>query len=314
MQTSSRDFHASGKLAERVKQSARLLADCRLCPRNCGVNRLQGERGFCGTGRSAYIASFGPHFGEEQPLVGSNGSGTIFFSSCSLRCCFCQNYELSHNPRDGEKAGPEEIAAVMLELQRCGCHNINLVTPSHVVPQILQGLLIAFEHGLNLPIVYNCSGYESEQTLELLDGVVDIYMPDFKFWHPETARKFCDAPDYPEIARKGLKIMHRQVGELEIGPDGLADRGVLVRHLLMPGGLDETEQILSFIAAEISPNTYVNIMDQYRPCGLSGEHPELTGSIRPAELTRAIEMARNAGLRRLDERDLDRLLNLLRSR
>jgi putative pyruvate formate lyase activating enzyme len=275
------------------------------------VNRLQGERGLCGTGRQAFIASFGAHFGEESPLVGRHGSGTIFFSSCSLRCCFCQNYEISHYPNDGVEAGPEEIAGVMLELQKRGCHNINFVTPTHVVPQILEGLVIAFASGLTIPLVYNCSGYESCETLTLLDGIVDIYMPDFKFWSTSSGRNYCDAENYPEIARAALKEMHRQVGDLDVDEAGLATAGLLVRHLLMPGSLDETEEILRFIAAEISPYTYLNIMDQYRPCEARGKHGELERTIRPDEYRQAFESARRAGLKRLDERNLTTLLNRL---
>ncbi len=296
-------LYRSGELARRVEQARQELAACRVCPRNCGVNRLEDEQGFCRTGRYAIVSSAFPHFGEEDVLRGWRGSGTIFFSMCNLRCVFCQNYEISQQG-EGRPLSPEAIAALMLRLQAMGCHNINWVTPEHVVPQVLEALLIAVEGGLRIPIVYNTSAYDSLRSLQLLDGVVDIYMPDFKFWSPELARRYLKAADYPEVARRVLKEMHRQVGVLKVDEHGLAKRGVLVRHLVMPGYLEETRQILRWLATELSPDTYVNLMDQYYPAGrvLAGGYPELNRRLTGEEFRQAQEFAREAGLWRLDER------------
>lgn len=245
------------------------------------------------------VSSFGPHFGEESPLVGSCGSGTIFFTNCNLRCLFCQNYDISHLGR-GEEVSGGQLAAIMLNLQRSGCHNVNLVSPTHFVPQILEALCMAAEEGLRLPLVYNTGGYESSETLALLDGVVDIYMPDAKYWGPEVARLLSEAPDYPEVMRQALKEMHRQVGDLAIDGLGIARRGLLVRHLVLPEGLAGTREVMNFIAKEISPNTYVNVMAQYRPCYRAQEIPELRRPISPEEYRQAVEGALGAGLHRLD--------------
>jgi putative pyruvate formate lyase activating enzyme len=304
-------LHASGLLRQRAATARRLLAGCALCPRNCGVDRLAGATGRCATGVRARIASYGPHFGEEEPLVGSCGSGTIFLAGCNLCCCFCQNYDISQNDDSGQEVDAKEFAAIMLELQGMGCHNINLVTPSHVVPQILEALIPALEDGLDIPVVFNCSGYERAETLGLLDGVVDIYMPDVKFWQPETAARYAQAPDYPDRVREALAIMHRQVGDLAINPDGLARSGLLVRHLLMPGLIAETEAILHFIATNLSPATYVNIMAQYHPCGRVGQYEELGRTVSGEEYRRAQAMARSLGLTRLDRPDLSRILRRL---
>jgi len=301
MTASCIDLHHQGILQQREKEARRMLSRCVLCPRRCKVNRLTGETGACGTGNLARIASFGPHFGEEQPLVGSNGSGTIFLSSCNLRCSFCQNYDISHHSDLGEEVDGLGFAALMLELQQKGCHNINLVTPSHVVPQIIGALVLAVEGGLNIPVVYNTSGYDSTQTLELLNGVIDIYMPDFKFWNPKTAARYAAAEDYPRQARAALLAMHSQVGDLQIDNSGLAVSGLLVRHLLMPCLIEETEQILTFIANSLSRNTYINIMDQYHPCGNAHHIPELAGSISHAEFQKALIIASQAGLTRIDQ-------------
>jgi putative pyruvate formate lyase activating enzyme len=275
------------------------------------VNRLEGETGRCGTADKAVIASYSPHFGEEQPLVGTHGSGTIFLSGCSLGCCFCQNYEISHHPSAGHRVDADSLAAIMLDLQSRGCHNINFVTPSHVVPQILAALIPAYENGLRLPLVYNSSGYDSLSTLELLDGLIDIYMPDLKFWENETGRKYADAPDYPDISRAAVREMHRQVGDLQIDQDGIARQGLLIRHLLMPGGLEETKAILEFIARHISTDTYVNVMDQYRPCGTADSFAELRSTISHEQYSEALDYARKIGLERLDQRDLAALLKRL---
>ncbi|MCF8062001.1 MAG: radical SAM protein, partial [Deltaproteobacteria bacterium] len=259
----------SGELKKRAETAVARMAHCKLCPRACGVDRLNGELGFCRTGRQARVASYSAHFGEESPLVGTHGSGTIFMSSCNLLCCFCQNREISHG-NEGEDAEPDQVARVMLLLEQQGCHNINVVTPSHVVPQVLEALVVAAGRGLSIPLVYNSSGYDEVETLRLLDGVADIYMPDFKFWDGIWADRYCGAPDYPEKARAALREMHRQVGDLELDRSGIAGRGLLVRHLVMPGGIAGTRQVAEFIAKEISADTYVNVMDQYRPCGDAG--------------------------------------------
>jgi len=293
--------YRNGTLHRRIERSRRWLARCTMCPRFCRVNRLEGETGICKTGRYALISSTMPHFGEEQPLVGSNGSGTIFVTHCHLLCNFCQNFEVSHLG-EGTQASPEELAGVMLELQKKGCHNINFVTPSHVLAQILEALPIAIEHGLTLPLVYNCGGYENRAVLRLLDGIVDIYLPDFKFWDPEVARSFCAAPDYPERARQALREMHRQVGDLELDVNNLARRGLLLRHLVMPQGLAGTDQVMEFIAREISVHTYVNIMNQYRPCGKASSDPRIGRATTAAEYQDALAAARRHGLQRLDRR------------
>jgi putative pyruvate formate lyase activating enzyme len=261
------------------------------------------------------VASYGPHFGEESPLVGQKGSGTIFFAGCNLGCIFCQNYDISHTS-DGYVVSAVQLADIMLELQRMGCHNINFVTPSHVIPQILESLPYAVEKGLNVPLVYNSSGYDRVSALKLLDGIVDIYMPDFKFWDSSLSKRWCDAEDYPDRAKAALKEMHRQVGDLVI-ENGLAKRGLLVRHLVMPGCLDDTKEILRFVAQEISPNTYINIMDQYRPMGEVGaihESPllekrerdeidmRLLRMLKHEEYLKALQMAHEFGLSRIDDR------------
>ncbi len=289
----------AGALKKKIEAARALLESCELCPRRCGVGRLDDETGVCRTGRDAWVASAGPHFGEESPLVGNGGSGTIFFSHCNLNCVFCQNYDISQEG-EGRPVTPERLADVMLGLQERGCANINFVTPSHVVPQILAALEIAADRGLALPLVYNSGGYDRVETLQLLEGVFDIYMPDFKFWGPDFAAKVCEAPNYPEVAKNALVEMHRQVGDLEIGPDGLARRGLLVRHLAMPRGLAGTEQIMAFIADRISRDTYVNVMPQYRPCGRAEAVAGLEAFLSPDEYESALEAARAAGLTRLD--------------
>ena len=291
--------HRSGLLRRKAGQALEHLSACTLCPRRCGVNRLLGETGVCKTGRLASVSSFNAHFGEEAPLVGERGSGTLFFAHCNLLCLFCQNFEISHQGIGREVTG-ERLAGIMLGLQRQGCHNINFVTPSHVVPQILAALEIAAARGLTVPLVFNSGGYDLPETLALLDGVIDIYMPDFKFWDPEIARTTCEAPDYPEAARQALVEMHRQVGDLEIGEGGIARRGLLVRHLVMPAGMAGTREVMRFIARRISPRTYVNVMSQYRPCGRAQEVAGLETALSPAEYRRAVEEAAEEGITRLD--------------
>lgn len=304
-------LHASGQLERKAEIGRRLLRRCTLCPRRCRVDRHAGEIGVCGIGARARVASYGPHFGEEAVLVGPGGSGTIFLTGCSLRCCFCQNFDISQGDEPGQEVDDGDFAAIMLELQARGCSNINLVTPSHVVPQILAALLRAVEGGLRIPLVYNSSGYDSAPTLDLLAGAVDIYLPDLKFWLPATAGRYADAPDYPDIARQAIRSMHRQVGDLEAGADGLARRGLLVRHLLMPGQGEETAAILGFLATEISPSTYVNIMAQYHPCGQAERFPEICRGVSGAEYRQALACARSLGLARLDQPDLAGLLRWL---
>lgn len=256
------------------------------------------------------VASFAPHFGEEEVLVGQGGSGTIFFSHCNLGCVFCQNWEISHLG-EGREVTPQELAAMMVTLQEQGCHNINLVTPSHVVAQILEALVLAVEKGLALPLVYNSSGYDEVETLQLLDGVVDIYMPDFKFWSEASAKRFARAADYPEKARAAIGEMHRQVGDLLTGPENIARRGLLVRHLVMPGGLDETREILAFLAREISPSTCVNVMEQYHPCAQAHRYPPIHRPLEREEYLAALALAGAAGLHRLAGPGVSRLLRRL---
>jgi len=287
-----------GILSRKVEMALERLRNCRLCPRNCQVDRTAGETGTCNTGRRAVVASYSPHFGEEAPLVGTHGSGTIFFSHCNLLCNFCQNYDISHQGF-GKEVTKSNLARIMIELQNMGCHNINFVTPSHVIPQIISAVEIAIQHGLNIPLVYNSSAYDEVESLKLLDGIIDIYMPDFKFWDPDVAHETCKAPDYPEKARTAIKEMHRQVGDLLI-ENGIATKGLLVRHLVMPGGLAGTREIMNFLATEISINTYVNLMAQYHPCGSVYEHQVLCRRISNIEFEEALELARQAGLHRLD--------------
>jgi putative pyruvate formate lyase activating enzyme len=274
-----------------------------MCARQCHADRLHEAqpKSFCRTGRQAWVSSSFPHHGEEDCLRGTRGSGTIFFTHCNLRCIFCQNYDISWLG-EGRPVGAAELADMMLQLQARACHNINFVTPSHVVPQILEAVAIAAEAGLRLPIVYNTGGYDSLESLRLLDGVVDIYMPDFKFWDEGVGRQMAKAADYGEAARRAIQEMHRQVGDLVLDSDGLARRGLLVRHLVMPGGLAGTREVMRFLAREISAETYVNIMPQYRPEGQARRCPEIDRTITAAEWREAIGVAREEGLRRLEQR------------
>ena len=292
-------LHERGVLSRRAQAAWDRMQHCDLCPRCCGVDRLSGETGFCRTGEMAWVASFAPHFGEEAPLVGRHGSGTIFFTHCNLGCRFCQNYDISHGGA-GHPVAPSQLADMMLQLQGMGCHNVNLVSPSHVVPQILTALELAVSKGLHVPLVYNTGGYDSPETLTLLDGVVDIYMPDFKFWDPSSGSAYCGVADYPSIARQALLTMHRQVGDLTLDEKGIAKRGMIVRHLVMPGGIAETRAILSFVARQLSRDTYVNLMPQYRPCGLASEIPDLSHPLSSREFAAALVAAMEIGLRRLD--------------
>ncbi len=297
------------EIDERVEAGLRELEDCCACPRNCHVNRMADETKICHTGRYARVASAFPHFGEEDCLRGWSGSGTIFFSLCNLRCVFCQNWDISQRSV-GDTCPPERIASLMISLQSGGCHNINFVTPEHVVPQVLEAVAAAIPRGLSVPIVYNTSGYDSVESLELLDGIVDIYMPDFKFWKRETAKRLAKAPDYPERVRDAIQEMHRQVGALKFAPNGLARRGVLVRHLVMPGLLDETTEIMRWLSRDVSPDTYLNVMGQYRPEYEVGElsregktrYQDIDRRPDRDELQQAYDAANDVGLWRFDER------------
>jgi len=293
----------SGELKWRVEIAREMLRSCTACPRNCRVDRLADKFAVCRTGRYGIVSSHFAHFGEEDCLRGRRGSGTIFFSGCNLRCVFCQNFDISWQPK-GVPAPPEKLARMMLDLQRQGCHNINFVTPEHVVPQIIEALPPAIEAGLRVPLVYNTSAYDSMESLALMDGIVDIYMPDFKYWDGEMARKYSRAPDYPQVARRTIQEMHRQVGELVFDEEGLARRGLLIRHLVMPNDIAGTQEVARWIARELSPNTYVNIMAQYHPAGKASarEFAEINRRISPEEYELALDAAWRAGLKRLDAR------------
>lgn len=313
MNVLSKDFepaylrlHRSGELKKRAERAVAALECCQVCPRDCKVNRLENKTAACKTGRHATVGSYFPHFGEEDCLRGTKGSGTIFFSMCNLRCVFCQNYDISQ-AGEGKESTAEEIASMMLELERRGCHNINFVTPEHVVPQVIESLSIAVEHGLRLPIVYNTSAYDSMESLELLDGIIDIYMPDFKFWDAKSSLTYVKAKDYADAARAAIKEMHRQVGDLVLDERGLAKRGLIVRHLVMPGGIAGTREIMRYIAREISPHTYVNIMAQYYPAGKVGadSYAEINRHVTREEYNEAVKIAREEGLFRLDPRESD---------
>ncbi|MCL5808022.1 MAG: radical SAM protein [Deltaproteobacteria bacterium] len=288
-----------GALADKVRQAEAILKDCVLCPRGCRIDRTAGELGFCRTGDKPVVSSWGPHFGEERPLVGMHGSGTIFFAHCNLGCIFCQNHTISHLG-EGSEISHERLAGIMLELQDRGCHNINLVTPTHQTPMILRSLSIAIDEGLSIPIVYNCGGYESLELIQLLDDVIDIYMPDIKYADTEPALHYSKAAAYPAVAKAALKEMRRQVGDLVLDKRGIALRGLLVRHLVLPGGAAGTREVVKFIAEEISRNTYVNIMDQYHPCYRAYDEPPLDRRITANEYAEAVKLALDAGLNRLD--------------
>jgi putative pyruvate formate lyase activating enzyme len=286
-----------GELQQRVRFLKEFLKECRLCPRECRVDRLNGEKGVCQAGLEPMVSSAFPHFGEEPPLVGYHGSGTIFLTHCNLRCIFCQNYDISHLG-NGEPMTSSDMARVMVRLQEMGCHNINFVTPTHYAPQIVASLPEAIENGLRLPIVYNCSGYESIEVIRLLDGVVDIYMPDAKYMDGKYSKRFSNAPDYPEVIKGILKEMQRQVGDLTTDSRGIAERGLLIRHLVMPHGVASSEAVLRFIAEEISTHCYVNIMDQYRPEYRAHEYPEINRRITQKEYLETTQWAKRYQLYR----------------
>ena len=290
----------AGKLAQRVEQAYALFEKCQLCPRMCGVNRRKGEKGFCQASLKPVIFSFNPHFGEEMLLVGAGGSGTIFFSNCNLRCIFCQNWPIAHEGR-GKEAQDEDIADMMLKLQKMGCHNINLVTPTHVMPNILNATRIALKKGLRLPLVYNTSGYELAEVVKILDGIVDIYLPDMKYMDSDKSAKYSSgASDYPEVTKKAIVEMHRQVGVLQSDRQGVALRGVMIRHLVMPNRVAGTEKFVRWVADNLPKNTYVNIMAQYRVEYKAFEHPEIARGITAQEFMEAMDWAQKYGLTNLD--------------
>lgn len=292
-------LHQSGELRQRVQRAVALLAKCALCPKTCRADRLADQLGECHVGRWASVASYGPHFGEEDPLVGRRGSGAIFFSYCNLSCLFCQNYRISQEG-EGEEVSAAQLASVMLHLQQKGCHNINLVSPSHVVPQILEALELAIPQGLCVPLVYNTGGYDSTATLRLLDGVVDIYMPDMKYGKNLVAEELSGAANYPRVNRAAVRAMQDQVGDLQVNEAGVARRGLIIRHLVLPNGLAGTGDVMQCLSTEISALAYVNIMDQYRPCYKAHGHPYLNRPVSKEEFLEAADMAKSNGLTRLD--------------
>jgi putative pyruvate formate lyase activating enzyme len=299
--------HEQGLFPEIAQKAHDMLQSCSVCPRNCSIDRTQDEDGFCKAGYLPEVSSYSPHFGEESPLVGRHGSGTIFLTHCNLGCLFCQNYSIIHRGYC-RKILIQQLAKVMLELQRLGCHNINLVSPTHYVPQIIKALLQAIKMGLAVPLVYNTGGYDSLETLRLLDGIFDIYMPDFKYSQGEIAEKYSQALDYPLVAKKAIKEMFRQVGDLQINEQGIALRGLLVRHLVLPEGLAGTKDTMQFLAKEISQNTYVNIMDQYHPCGNIPYDSPLRRRVTPEEYEESVAIAKEEGITRLDDRQRLRLI------
>jgi putative pyruvate formate lyase activating enzyme len=293
-------LYRSGELSERIRVANESLRDCDLCARYCHIDRYK-KLGACNTGERARVASFNSHHGEENPLRGWAGSGTIFFSWCNLRCQYCQNHDISQRPA-GDELSSEEIAGIMLWLQQIGCHNINFVSPSHVVAQILEALPKAIEGGLRVPLVYNTGGFDSIEALQLLDGVIDIYMPDMKYSDSKTARRLSKIGNYPGVNIDALREMHRQVGDLQIDDSGVAQRGLLIRHLVLPNGFAGTRAILKFIVEELSPDTYINIMAQYRPAYKADEYPPINRPLTHGEYANALRWAEELGLRRLDSR------------
>ncbi len=290
----------SGELVHRAQELYSIYRRCRLCPRQCGADRTKDQRGICSSTARAKVYSAHPHFGEERPLVGRGGSGTIFFSNCNLLCVFCQNWQINHRG-DGAYANDEAIARLMIDLQQSGCHNINLVTPTHIVPSIVRALRVAIQRGLCVPLVYNCGGYEPVEVIKLLEGIVDIYLPDFKYTDGAMAEEYSrGARDYPERAAAAIEEMHRQVGELAVDEQGTALRGLLIRHLVLPENIAGTDKFVDFVARRLSRSTYVNLMAQYRPEHQASKHPPLNRRTTTAEYRQAVRWAKEAGLTRLD--------------
>ncbi len=289
---------SSKELESRSERAFSLLSCCNICPRNCRINRIKGERGCCGIGARPTVSSYFPHFGEEKVLTGRHGSGTVFLTGCNLSCVYCQNYEISQM-KVGEEFSFEGLAEIMVSLQRKGCCNINFVTPTSQVPAILKSLTFAVKKGLNIPLVYNTNAYDSVETLELLEGIFDIYMPDMKYHGEQEARKYSKISGYPRVAQIAIKEMHRQVGDLKVNREGVAKKGLLVRHLVLPNDLSKTEGVLRFIKEEVSENTFINIMGQYRPFYKAFDHPELSKAITSREHRRYVEFAEQIGLKRV---------------
>lgn len=286
------------EIEKRAEELFECLSSCSICPRKCNVNRQKGVTGFCRVKDLPFVSSFNAHFGEESVLVGAFGSGTIFFTSCNMNCVFCQNYEISQL-MEGEVVSFEELANIMLRLQDLGCHNINLVSPTHQVPMIVKSIAIAVKNGLKIPIVYNTNAYDSVKTLKLLEGIVDIYMPDAKYSSNRISKKYSNTDDYFIVMKEAIKEMHRQVGDLIVNSQEVAERGLLVRHLVLPGNLSGTEEVMEFLSKEISKDTFINIMDQYYPCYKAYSYPEISRRITREEFLEAISTARKWGLRRL---------------
>ena len=293
-------LHKNGQLKKRGQELWAVMESCRLCPRYCGTNRLAGNKGFCRASHQLEISSFNPHFGEEKSLVGAGGSGAIFFTHCSLRCVFCINYEISHLGQ-GAPQSIDNLAAMMLSLQKRGCHNINVVTPTHYVPHIILALDKAAGLGLRLPLVYNTCGWEQVDVLKMLDGIVDIYLPDFKYSSGDMAAKYsADAQTYPDVTQKALLEMHRQVGVANPGPKGVMHRGLMIRHLVMPNNVSGTKKVIAWIASNLPKDTYLNLMSQYQPMYKAGDYPEISRRITPEEYREAVQAAHDAGLTNLD--------------
>ena len=292
------ELHRSGELSHRIDVVRDIMHNCALCPWQCRVNRMAGEAGYCRIGAEALVSSYGPHFGEERPLSGHRGSGAIFLAGCNLRCVYCQNYDISHLEQ-GITMSARKLAAVMTTLWQQGSHNINFVTPTHQIFQILQALPLAIERGLDIPLVYNCGGYESVDTLKLLEGIFDIYMPDIKYGDNAVARRLSGPGDYVEHSQAAVKEMHRQVGTLTVNNGGMAVRGLLVRHLVLPDGLAGSAAVLTFIARELAQKTWINLMNQYRPCFAADQHPPLNRRITRLEYKEARDLALAAGLKNL---------------
>lgn len=287
---------SESKFVEKIEKLYQILESCSLCPRKCGANRLKGEKGSCNSGARLKVSSIGPHFGEESPLVGRRGSGTVFLTNCNLHCVFCQNYDISQLGR-GDFITPQKLASRILNLQRRGCHNINFVTPTHFASQLVKTIMLAVQGGLKVPIVWNCGGYESPEVIKLLEGIVDIYMPDFKYGRNQNSSRYSEAPEYFTKAKEVIKEMHKQVGDLKVR-DGIAKRGLLIRHLVLPNNIAGSEKVLQFIAQQISTDSYVNIMDQYRPSYRADEYQELARHPTREEFIQIIETAKNLGLYR----------------
>lgn len=288
-------LYNSGELEKRIEDAYRILESCHLCPRKCGINRLKNELGACRTGKNAIVSSYFLHHGEEPPISGTNGSGTIFFTYCCLNCVYCQNYKLSQEG-EGREAKNEEIASFMLKLQHQGAHNINLVAPTHIIPQILKSLFIAIKKGFKTPLVYNTGGYELLSSLELLDGVIDIYLPDMRYADNQFGQKYSNAKDYPAHNQAAIKEMQRQVGDAQINSSGIIEKGLIIRHLVLPNSISGTEAILSFIKNEVSTQAHISLMSQYFPCYKTGKYPELNRKISHEEYQKAIDAMTELGL------------------